>query len=72
MAKVYVRVVETYVHNDEGQEVEGLIATCQHCGRETKAYGRSERSRKFCIMKMSKECRKDNDGQKATNFYEEI
>lgn len=69
MAKIRCRIKETYVYNDEGREVEGLVATCSHCNRETQAYGQGEGSRKMCLMKMKEDCREEDRGHKATNYY---
>ena len=69
MARITCRIEETYVENDEGREVEGVVATCSHCGRQTQAYGQGEGSRRRCLVEMSNECREEDRGHRATNYY---
>ena len=69
MSRISCRIQETYIYNDEGREVEGVIATCPRCGRETHAYGRSDGSVRRCMRLMKEECRDEDRGTAEINDY---
>lgn len=65
MARVHCEIETGYVYNDEGREVEGVIATCSKCGHTTESLGTSDGSKKRCLALMNDECPMEED-----NFYE--
>jgi hypothetical protein len=60
-----VDVEETEIQTERGRWVPGVVATCQKCGHETKAFGTEEPSINFCLYTMGQEC-----PQGLSNFYE--
>jgi hypothetical protein len=64
MAKVQCKIEEIYIPNDYGTEIESVEATCDKCGHVTRCFGRSDRSRKRCLVLMNEECPECED-----NYY---
>lgn len=55
-ARVACDVVPVYLENDDGREVEGVVATCSRCGHETESYGMGEASVRRCLALLRAEC----------------
>ena len=66
MAKIKCSIEETYLENENGYEVDGVIATCSRCGHTTESFGTSESSINRCLALLNEECPKGED-----NFYVE-
>lgn len=66
MAKISCSIEETYLENENGYEVEGVIATCSKCGHTTESFGTSESSIRRCFAIMNEECPEGEN-----NFYVE-
>lgn len=64
--RVEVGIDETILTNDDGNDVEGICATCSLCGHQTESYGTSEKSVKRCLALMREEC-----PEEQANFYVE-
>jgi hypothetical protein len=63
--RVRCSIEETTLENDDGIEVDSVVATCSECGHQTESFGTSDRSVKRCLVLMREECPED-----ANNFYE--
>lgn len=66
MAKVQCTVEETMLENENGYEVEGIVATCDKCGHTTESFGTSQASIDRCLVMMRDECPRNE-----SNFYVE-
>lgn len=55
------------ITNDEGYEVEGVMAECPRCGAVTESYGNHEGSIKRCLAAFSDECTRGEN-----NWYVEV
>lgn len=55
---------ETTLSNEEGYDVDGVIATCSRCQHSTESYGTSRASRKRCLVMLREEC-----ANNEANFY---
>lgn len=66
MAKIECSIEETYLENENGYEVESVVATCSKCGHTTESFGTSEISIKRCLALMNDECLEGEN-----NFYVE-
>ena len=64
MSRITVSIEEEMLENDEGREIEGVVATCSACDHVTESFGTSERSVKRCLVLMREECPLGQD-----NFY---
>jgi hypothetical protein len=60
--KVTCEITETELENDEGREVEGVIATCSRCGHTTESFGTGGASIRRCLMR-------DECPNGEANFY---
>ncbi len=60
MAKVKCSIEETYIENDNGHDVDSVVATCSKCGHSTESFGTSESSINRCLALMNEECSEDN------------
>ncbi len=56
MTLINCQIEETEIENDEGIEVDSIIATCSACGHQTESYGTSRASIKRCLVLMREEC----------------
>ena len=54
------------LENEDGREVEGVVATCSRCGHETESFGQSEASVRRCLVLMREGCPNEEN-----NFYTE-
>lgn len=66
MARVVCSIEETTLENDNGREVEGVVATCSKCDHCTESFGTSDASRRRCLVLMREECPEGEE-----NFYVE-
>lgn len=64
MAIVYCSIEETSLTNENGYDVDGVVATCSKCGNTTESFGVSDESIRRCLAMMREECLR---GEK--NFY---
>ena len=55
-ARVACDVVPVYLENENGREVEGVVATCSRCGHETESYGTGAASVRRCLALLRVEC----------------
>ncbi|MCW5206360.1 hypothetical protein VU08_05440 [Desulfobulbus sp. F5] len=56
MPIVTCSVEETYLENDYGNEIEGIIVTCNKCGHEVESFGTSQASINRCFVLLREEC----------------
>ena len=66
MSKIECEVEYSTDYNDDGREIDCVIATCTVCGHQTSSWGNGIASVKRCFALMSEEC---PEGE--TNFYVE-
>lgn len=66
MAKIKCSIEETCLENENGYEVEGVVATCSKCGHSTESFGTSDASINRCLALLNEECPNGEN-----NFYEE-
>jgi len=59
MSEKKCEITYTTTENDDGREVDSVIATCIVCGAETSAFGQSDGSIKSCLARMRDECECD-------------
>lgn len=64
--KVPCKISDVMLENDNGFEVEGVVAECSQCGHVTESFGTSDASVKRCLALMGEEC----PGAES-NFYVE-
>lgn len=64
MAIVYCSIDETTLTNENGYDVEGVVATCNKCGATTESFGTSDSSINRCLALMNEECPRGEN-----NFY---
>jgi hypothetical protein len=62
--KVTCTIEEIELENDEGRDIDGVVATCSRCGHETESYGTGDNSRLRCLALMREECPNGEN-----NFY---
>jgi hypothetical protein len=62
--RVIVDIEETEIETDDGEDGEGVCATCRRCGHRTESYGTGDRSRRRCLALLREECPK-----REKNFY---
>jgi hypothetical protein len=62
--KVTCSINYTELENDEGREVDGVVAECGRCSHETQSFGTGENSVRRCLVLMREEC---PNGE--SNFY---
>lgn len=56
MSRVKCQITKATLTNDDGRDVDGVIAYCNRCGHETESFGTSESSIKRCLVLMREEC----------------
>lgn len=54
--RVTCEVDEVELENEDGFPVDGICATCERCGHETKSFGTGDASVKRCLVLMREEC----------------
>jgi len=62
--RVPCEITETTLTNENGREIDGVVACCRRCLHQTESYGTGENSRKRCLVLMREECPEYED-----NFY---
>jgi hypothetical protein len=62
--RVKCKIVEVERDGDFGTTVPAVVATCDRCSHETESFGRSEASRRRCLVLMREECPEDE-----SNYY---
>ncbi len=62
--RVYAEIEEVTLTNEEGTEIEGVMATCSRCDHATVSFGIGEASIRRCLVLLRKEC-----PEEETNFY---
>ena len=62
--KVAATIDETVLENDDGLEVESVMATCSRCQHSTESFGTSGDSIRRCLALLHEEC-----PQEENNFY---
>jgi hypothetical protein len=63
--RVFATITETPFDNDDGVEVDGVIATCSRCEHTTESFGTSGASVRRCLVLLREEC-----PRRETNYYE--
>lgn len=61
---VWCEIQECDLDGENGQELEGVTATCSRCGNETESFGTSDRSVKRCLVLLRETCPRGE-----VNFY---
>ncbi len=56
MDRVKCSVEEADLKNETGQDIPGVIVTCERCDHFTESYGTTERSIKRCLALLREEC----------------
>ncbi|UNM07812.1 MAG: hypothetical protein H7A35_13250 [Planctomycetales bacterium] len=64
--KIKAEIHYVDVENENGYEVEGVMARCTRCGHETESFGVADNSIRRCLKLLNEECPNGEN-----NFYEE-
>jgi len=56
MSRVRCSINETVLENEDGIDVDSIIATCSRCGHETESFGIEDASVRRCLVLMREEC----------------
>lgn len=62
--KVEVDLEFTTMENEDGREVDAVVATCSRCQHTTESFGHGDASVKRCLALMREEC-----PEAENNFY---
>lgn len=69
MARIEVEIDEVMLENEDGKEVEGILATCTECDHEVEVFGTSDASvKKACVM-LREECPMGQENFYAADIY---
>ena len=62
--KIKATIEEVTLENDNGKEIDGVMATCERCAHTTESFGTSQRSISRCLVLLRLECPEEEE-----NFY---